>query len=74
MGDWTFRGVLADLARGSVPLVKGDVELTGAGHDVLAGRADRIALNGIDRWLGGVHLTPERPWRRPPGSARPAAS
>jgi len=24
---------------------------------VLAGRADQIALNGIDRWIGGVHLT-----------------
>ena len=23
---------------------------------VLAGDADRVALNGIDRWLGGVHL------------------
>lgn len=30
--------------------------LTAAGADVLAGRADHVALNGIDRWLGGVHL------------------
>jgi hypothetical protein len=91
MGDWTFRGVLDDLARGTAPLVEifrlkpeatgpdsrgfrlqaedpikaeDSVTLTGAGRDVLAGRADRIALNGIDRWLGGVRLTPERPWRR----------
>ena len=74
MGDWTFRGVLADLGRGPSPLVEDPVSLTGTGRDVLAGRADRIALNGIDRWLGGVHLTPKRPWRRPPGSARPASS
>ncbi len=30
--------------------------LTEAGKSVLAGRADNIHLNGIDRWLGGVHL------------------
>jgi hypothetical protein len=29
---------------------------TAAGTDVLVGRADHVALNGIDRWLGGVHL------------------
>jgi hypothetical protein len=23
---------------------------------VLAGKADHITLNGIDRWIGGVHL------------------
>jgi hypothetical protein len=31
------------------------VALTDAGHDVLAGRRDRVE-SGIDRWLGGVHL------------------
>jgi hypothetical protein len=30
--------------------------LTETGARVLAGQADRIALNGINRWLGGVHL------------------
>jgi hypothetical protein len=30
--------------------------LTDVGHAVLEGRADQIYLNGIDRWLGGVHL------------------
>jgi hypothetical protein len=30
--------------------------LTDDGRRVLAGEADRIALNGLDRWLGGVHL------------------
>jgi hypothetical protein len=30
--------------------------LTDDGARVLAGDADRVALNGIDRWLGGVHL------------------
>lgn len=32
------------------------LELTPAGEAVLRGEADRVALNGIDRWLGGVHL------------------
>jgi len=38
-------------------------EITEAGRAVLAGRENAIALNGIDRWLGGVHLEaqPGRP-------------
>jgi hypothetical protein len=40
------------------------VRLTAAGARVLAGQADQIALNGIDRWIGGVHLQGHRvPWR-----------
>jgi hypothetical protein len=31
---------------------------------VLSGEADRLALIGIDRWIGGVHLSGDRPgWR-----------
>jgi hypothetical protein len=37
--------------------------LTEDGTRVLHGHADHIALNGIDRWLGGVHLTTESLWR-----------
>jgi len=32
------------------------VQLTSTGRAVLAARADNVALNGIDRWIGGVHL------------------
>jgi hypothetical protein len=32
------------------------VALTEAGRDVLAGRLDRVALCGVDRWRGGVCL------------------
>lgn len=32
------------------------VGLTASGAAVLEGRADAVALNGIDRWFGGVHL------------------
>ncbi len=40
------------------------VALTAAGLEVLAGRADHAELNGVDRWIGGVHLTGARPaWR-----------
>jgi hypothetical protein len=33
------------------------VELTRAGHAVLEGSMDWLEINGIDRWLGGVHLS-----------------
>ena len=33
------------------------VRLTDAGRRVLDGDEDHVALNGIDRWIGGVHLT-----------------
>jgi hypothetical protein len=39
-------------------------ELTAAGRRVLDGDEDHVALNGIDRWIGGVHLVGrEVPWR-----------
>jgi hypothetical protein len=42
----------------------GALELTADGEAVLEGRADRIALIGIDRWLGGLHLRPgDELWR-----------
>jgi len=31
--------------------------------DVLSGNIDAIALNGIDKWIGGVHLTDHDAWR-----------
>ena len=38
--------------------------LTDAGRAALAGREDQISRQGIDRWLGGVHLTTPGPiWR-----------
>lgn len=32
------------------------VALTGTGRKVLAGEVDWMKLNGVDRWVGGVHL------------------
>jgi len=42
----------------------GEFELTTAGRKVLDGAEDRLRLCGIDRWLGGVHLSGHGPsWR-----------
>jgi hypothetical protein len=41
-----------------------DYDLTDAGRDLLAGKADWAKLSdGIDVWLGGTHLTGEPAWR-----------
>ncbi|HEY6944645.1 MAG TPA: DUF1835 domain-containing protein [Candidatus Acidoferrum sp.] len=40
------------------------IAVTDTGRAVLAGKFDHIALNGIDRWIGGVHLKGNRVrWR-----------
>ena len=40
------------------------LRLTEAGREVLEGAPDHVALNGVDRWIGGVHLTgTDVPWR-----------
>ena len=42
----------------------GALKLTPEGEAVLAGEADRVELIGIDRWLGGLHVTSHgRLWR-----------
>jgi hypothetical protein len=47
--------------------------ITRAGERVLANELDWIEINGIDKWLGGVHLTSsagENPWRWNPEMQR----
>jgi redox-sensitive transcriptional activator SoxR len=39
------------------------LRLTDAGRAALAGEIDRVELLGIDRWVGGTHLTAESSWR-----------
>jgi DNA-binding transcriptional MerR regulator len=39
------------------------LRLSAAGERVLAGEADRVELLGIDRWVGGTHVTTESLWR-----------
>jgi hypothetical protein len=49
--------VMLDLSRDAEGhVLRGLVALTDTGRSVLAGRLDRVAICGIDRWLGGVHL------------------
>jgi hypothetical protein len=40
-----------------------ELRLTDDGERVLRGEADRVELLGIDRWLGGTHVTPRNLWR-----------
>ena len=57
MGDTTVKSRLESLIRARTPLVTPEpYTLTAAGQRVLAGEIDARQLNGIDRWIGGVHL------------------
>jgi hypothetical protein len=74
--DGSFVRLVHELAHAATPLAAsslssmpavgipdGTLSITQAGLAVLEGRADRIALCGIDRWVGGVHLTSPGVWR-----------
>jgi hypothetical protein len=37
--------------------------VTETGERVLRGEADRVEVLGVDRWIGGTHVTPESGWR-----------
>lgn len=69
LGDAQFWNELKRLAEARNPLITisgldthakkyhdASFDLTAAGREVLAGRRDFVELNGIDLWLGGVHL------------------
>ncbi|MFJ5986764.1 hypothetical protein [Lentzea sp. NPDC092896] len=73
LGDsWSFL-IMERLAHAPVPLLTSSddritrhtrLSLTGAGAQVLAGTADHVTINGVDRWIGGVHLRGSEPgWR-----------
>ncbi|HEU0299761.1 MAG TPA: hypothetical protein VFR37_09910, partial [Longimicrobium sp.] len=51
------------------------VSITEAGRQVLAGAADAVRMNGVDRWIGGVHLAgPEAAFRWDPQARRIVAA
>ena len=51
-------------SKDSAQMLLASFELTGDGQAVLAGEADFVATNGIDTWLGGIHLQgKEAAWR-----------
>jgi hypothetical protein len=72
LGDtWAFDR-MTRMAAGPEPLLAPavavdrhtELELTATGRRVLDGKADHVALNGVDRWIGGVHLQGRSvPWR-----------
>ena len=75
--DGTVAELAELLARTSPPLLtvdlskadegrvlRGHIAVTDTGRAVVSGARDRVALCGIDRWLGGVHLQTDGPiWR-----------
>jgi hypothetical protein len=76
MGDWSFWWRVMELAGSRAPAIglhvgesgerlpPGEIHLTEVGRAMLEGRVDWVRLNGIDRWLGGVHLEGgESMWR-----------
>jgi hypothetical protein len=75
LGDSTFVDYLRSLAAEPTPLLRfegswddawhrGTVTLTDAGRSVVSAVDDAVALRGIDRWQGGVHLQGSGPvWR-----------
>jgi hypothetical protein len=77
IGDSSFWQIVKELASATPALVSvaaaeapsgrlpsGTIALTDTGRSILGGHADRVALCGIDRWLGGVHLADAQPqWR-----------
>jgi hypothetical protein len=46
------------------------LRLTPAGERVLQQKADRVQLLGVDRWIGGSHITPGTAWRWDPAAQR----
>jgi hypothetical protein len=75
LGDTICFGLIRRLAAAAQPLLtigrhpprafaQASVRLTPTGGEVLAGEADYVRLNGVDRWIGGTHLTGTEPiWR-----------
>lgn len=67
MGDSTFQQYLHGLTGAKHPLlgsVNAGFQSTAFGRQVYEGKEDHIHSNGINRWLGGVHLCEGAPvWR-----------
>lgn len=76
MGDLSFWGILDGFLKSDPPLLElkdgqaltipispdQELKITQTGKDVLGGRRNWLDLSAIDRWLGGVHLTPGNTW------------
>jgi hypothetical protein len=75
LGDALCWRIMDRLAGARTPLLEAEpagtpvhartrLRVTPAGQRVLVGEADHVAQSGIDRWIGGVHLTGDQVrWR-----------
>lgn len=66
LGDLGCAAEIATLAGARRPALAetgGQHRLTDFGHRLLAGAEDWVEANGIDRWIGGVHLGATPSWR-----------
>jgi hypothetical protein len=66
LGDASCYAHIDELCRKPAPLLiflEQGCELTVLGRRVLAGDADWLEHQPLDRWIGGVHLTADRHWR-----------
>jgi hypothetical protein len=73
LGNRAFSVMLDELRAGEGALIEGSEEsmvLTPLGRSVLAGDADWLGEHRIDRWIGGVHVTPENLTRWDEDAAR----
>jgi hypothetical protein len=73
-GDGELLATLKGLAAAASPalgVTETGFDLTDMGRALLAGQADWVEENGIDRWQGGVHLQGRDVWRRPLTVRRP---
>ena len=73
LGDSSCYGYIDDLCAQPAPLLselESGYELTVLGRRVLAGDADWLDSQAIDRWIGGVHLHADKLWRWDEASER----
>jgi hypothetical protein len=73
LGDHFAFRIMTRLATARTPLLEASaprieastrLAVTAAGQGALEGHEDHVRLNGIDRWIGGVHLAGDRArWR-----------
>lgn len=66
LGDSACFAHIDDLCAQPAPLLTeldGGYELTVLGRRVLAGDADWLEYQPLDRWIGGTHLNGANPWR-----------
>jgi hypothetical protein len=58
-GSPVLRHRLVEIDNPTGPMRECQIRALPIAHEILAGRANMKTLNGLDDWLGGVHLTPD---------------